>query len=201
MARVRVTEETILRGPVDPEERFARFPSYYTLKGMFFARMIAVIGTDGYEALEPHLLRPPRLGRYMPFIDYPQVDYSRLCLAAAVREWPKQPVLEAMRRLARLDFSEFAQSRIGRVSLAMTGGLGDALAKLPDLYQVSLKGGQVWAERVAGGVSVRFEDFYGWVDCYPLGTLEGVVHYYGRQPVIEAEVHDERSATYEVRWQ
>lgn len=200
MRRVQVTQGSILRGPADAEVRFARFPEHYKIKGMFFGRIVRVLGEAGYRPLEPLLVDPPRLGRYMPFADYPQVDYSRLCHAAAVHEWPSVPVPEAMRRLARLDFGEFASSTVGRVTLALTGELAESLSKLPDLYRMSLKGGRVSAEPSGDGVRVRFEDFYGWVDCYPIGTLEGVVHHYGREANIEGEIHDDRSATYEVRW-
>ncbi|NOY90621.1 MAG: DUF2378 family protein [Deltaproteobacteria bacterium] len=186
---------TPLTGSVDGEERFSHFPRHYTIKGMYFSRVLKTLG-DGLQSVEGKLLEPPRMGRYLPFRDYPQLDYSRLCLAAATRSWPVQPVPEAMRRLARLDFQQFAGSRVGRVTLALTGDLKSSLSKLPDMYRMSIKGGRVVVREEDDGLRVDFEDFYGWPDCYALGTLEGMVQHYGKQPRIHAAFHSESNASY-----
>jgi len=180
---------------VDGEERFAHFPRHYTIKGMYFTRVLTTLG-DGLAKVEDLLVDRPRNGRYLPFRDYPQVDYSRLCHAAAIRSWPTQPVPEAMRRLARLDFQQFAGSRVGRVTLALTGDLASSLRKLPDMYRMSIKGGKVVAREEDDGMRIDFEDFFGWPDCYALGTLEGIVQHYGRQPHIHAAFHSESNASY-----
>jgi len=186
---------TPLTGSVDGEERFAHFPRHYTIKGMYFSRVLATLG-DGLREVEDKLVDPPRMGRYLPFRDYPQVDYSRLCLAAARRSWPTQSVPEAMRRLARLDFQQFAGSRVGRVTLALTGDLASSLRKLPDMYRMSIKGGRVTAREEDDGMRIEFEDFYGWPECYALGTIEGIVQHYGKHPRIHAAFHSESHATY-----
>jgi len=181
-----------LTGGVDAEARFERFPRHYTIKGMFFTRVLATLG-DGIDGVRAQLVEEPR--RYLPFRDYPQVDYSRLCYAAAIRSWPAQPVPEAMRRLARLDFEQFAGSRVGRVTLALAGDLPGSLRKLPDMYRMSIKGGAVSAKLEEDGIRVDFEDFHGWADCYALGTLEGIVQHYGKTPRIHAAFHSESDAS------
>lgn len=200
MWRVTVTPRAPLVGEVDPDERFERFPRSYTLKGMFFTRILKVLGSSGYSEIEPLLIAAPRGGRYLPFRDYPQVDYSRLCYDAAVRRFPRHSVPEAMRRLARADFEEFANSKVGRVTLALTGDLTSSLMKLPDIYRMSLKGGLVSASRLEDGVRVEFDDFYGWVDCYPIGTVEGIVQHYGFTPSLEVEFLGDQRVGLEVRW-
>lgn len=188
-----------LEGDPDREARFARFPSSYTIKGMFFARPIQILG-PGYDEVEPRLRRPQAKARYLPFRDYPQEDYSRLAHAAAVKRWPRVSAREAMRQLARDDLRAFAESRVGRVVLAMTGDVAGTLLKLPDMYRMSLEGGDVEASRTAEGVRIEFDDFLGWVDCYPIGTIEGVVRHFGGSPDLDVEVHSEDSATFVVRW-
>jgi len=160
---------------------------------MYFSRVLNTLG-DGIEDVRSLLVEEPR--RYLPFRDYPQVDYSRLCLAAAVRSWPAQPVPEAMRRLARLDFQQFAGSRVGRVTLALAGDLAGSLRKLPDMYRMSIKGGTVSAKSEEDGMRVDFTEFHGWADCYALGTLEGIVQHYGKTPRIQAAFHTESDASY-----
>lgn len=200
MWRVTVTPRAPLVGEVDPEERFERFPRSYTVKGMFFSRIVKVLGSSGYAEIEPMLIAPPRGGRYLPFRDYPQVDYSRLCYDAAIRRFPRQSVPEAMRRLARADFEEFAASKVGKVTLALAGDLAGSLMKLPDMYRVSMKGGTVAATSMQDGVRLHFEDFFGWVDCYPIGTVEGIVRHYGFSPSLEVEFLGDQQAGVEVRW-
>lgn len=178
---------------MDVEARFSRFPRHYTIKGMYFTRVLSALGA-GLSDVQEKLLEQPR--RYLPFRDYPQVDYSRLCYAAAVRNWPAQPVPEAMRRLARADFEQFAGSKVGRVTLALAGDLRGSLRKLPDMYRMSIKGGTVTAKDEPEGVRIDFSDFYGWPDCYVLGTLEGIVQHFGKNPRIEAAFHSESSASY-----
>jgi uncharacterized protein (TIGR02265 family) len=194
--QTRVTSETALGGSVDPEERFGRFPADFALKGMFFSRLIE-LGEVHMTGARSRLVGPPRLGRYLPFSDYPQVDYSRLCHAVAVGRFAKLPVREAMRRLARLDYETFAESTLGRVSLAFTADADAAVLSLPRSFSAVLRGGTLTVTNVGPkAYDIRFTDFYGWVDCYPIGTIEGLLGLYGRTCAIELDLHTPISATY-----
>jgi uncharacterized protein (TIGR02265 family) len=184
---------------VDAEARFARFPRHYTLKGMFFTRVIG-LGARFFDAVRPKLIDPPRAGRYVAFADYPQVDYSRIAHAVATGLTPTLPVPEAMRQLARRDLSTFATSSIGRVSLAMLRDAEAAVLKLPDLYAAVLHGGIVTGRSLGKNeIEFTFSDYYGWVDCYPVGTIEGLVDRYGRSCHIEVDVEGALSAVYRIR--
>jgi uncharacterized protein (TIGR02265 family) len=185
-----------LVGHVDAEQRFARFPSSYLMKGMFFSRMIDLGGEKAYRDVESRLVKRPQLGRYVPFADYPQVDFSRLAHHVAITKFPGLDVVEAMRRLARTDITTFAQSTAGSVMLALVGNDPvTALLKLPDMYRASLKGGTVSARLAAPRVvELDYRDFYGWLDCYPIGHVEGLATHCGRDCEIEVEAHSEISA-------
>jgi len=190
------------KGSFDAEARFKRFPSDYTMKGMFFGHLVRTLGEQGFREVAPSLVHAPRGGRYLPFRDYPQVDYSRMAHATALRRHPYVALAEAARRVARQDFAAFAASTIGRVTLSMIGDAGSALMKFPDMYRMVLTGGSVRAAPLddATGVRLEYVDFLGWVDCYAIGTIEGLVLHYGRMPTIDVELLGEDHAIYEVRW-
>jgi uncharacterized protein (TIGR02265 family) len=192
----RIRPEVPLVGHVEAEERFARFPSSYLMKGMFFSRMIDLGGERAYREVEGRLVKRPQLGRYVPFADYPQVDFSRLAHQVAITKFPGVDVVEAMRRLARRDIETFAQSTAGSVMLALVGNDPvTALLKLPDMYRASLKGGSVKARSTAKDVvELDYVDFYGWLDCYPIGHVEGLVGHFGRRCEIEVEAGSEVAA-------
>ena len=196
-----ITKDVQLVGTVDPEERFARFPSHYTMKGMFFSRLVAIGGEPVMDAVGPLLKKRPALGRYLPFSDYPQVDYSRLAHAVAIRREPEVDAVEAMRRLARDDVRTFADSAIGSVMLALVSGdVTDALLRLPDMYRASLKGGEVTSHLDARDrVTLDYRSFHGWLECYPVGHVEGLCAHFGRSSETEIEFHDTTRATYRVR--
>lgn len=196
----RIRRDVPLLGDVDAEQRFDRFPSSYLMKGMFFNRMLALGGARVYRDVEPQLVKRPQLGRYLPFADYPQVDFSRLAHRVAITRFPRVDVVEAMRRLARDDITTFAESAVGSVMLALVGrDVVTALLKLPEMYRASLKGGEVSARRVASNVlELEYRDFYGWLDCYPIGHIEGLVFHCERSCEIEMETRSETEAVLRV---
>ena len=184
--------------PIDRDARLARFPPDATLKGMFFSRLLD-LGGRHVEAERPRLTKPPRTGHYLPFGDYPQVDFARLSFAAATGLYPGVPLAEGQRRLARHDFATFAASAVGRVSLAMMGDAESALLRLPSAYAAVLRGGTLDARRVEPEVvEIVFRNFFGSVDCYPIGTVEGVAAYFGRSCDVVALISAPGDATYRV---
>lgn len=192
---LRIRPETPLLGNVDAEERFARFPSDFTIKGMFLTRLCNIASPQVLEAVRPRLVKAPALGRYLPFADYPQVDYSRLAHAIACHRDRDVSVPEAMRRLARADVQAFATSSVGRVMLALAGDARGALLKLGDMYAVAIRGGTVRARAGAEGpIVLEFRRFYGWLDCYPIGTIEGIVEHFGTRCEIELHLWSEIDA-------
>ncbi len=183
---------------IDAEQRFGHFPKGFTLKGMFFARLLT-LNERVFPEVRSTLVEPPRGDRYLPFHDYPQVDYSRLAYAVAMRLHRGTSAPEAMRLVARQDFATFAASAVGRVSLALMGNAERAILKLPSAYAAVMKGGTVAASSTGKDeFEVVFRDFYGWVDCYPMGTLEGLVKHFGRSCSIVAELESGIHARYRI---
>ena len=200
----RIEHDVPLVGDVDPAERFERFPAGFTMKGMFFSRLLELEpATDGPRLLDRmsiELAVRPTLGRYLPFSDYPQVDYSRLAWQIATAREPAVDGVEAMRRLARLDVATFAASRLGTVVFALVGDDPvQALLKLPDMYRMSLRGGAVTARLTSPDVvELAYVDFYGWLDCYPIGHIEALCQHFGRRAQIEYDLDDELCGRFHV---
>lgn len=195
-----MTPSTPLKGSFDPEQRFALFPSTYTIKGLFFPRLVEMLG-DGFASLAPTLRMPPKDGRYVAFNDYPQSDYSRLVWAVARRCFPTLPPREAARRVAWRDIDVFGASRVGGVTLALLGDPRSALTKLPEMMNLVLKGGALLSrDRGPDRVFLEYRRFFGWIDCYVIGTLEGIVQHFGKQPTINVEITGEGEATYDIAW-
>jgi uncharacterized protein (TIGR02265 family) len=192
-------EQEVARELADARQRFARFPPDFTLKGMFFSRLLTLGGADA-RAVWPELLAAPRLGRYLPFSDYPQVDFSRIAFAAAISRFPSVPATEAMRRLGRLDYETFASSTLGRVKIAMSADAGAALESLPGDFRAVMRGGSVRTQRLSPSeFELHFDDFYGWLDCYPAGQIEGVVAHHGVQCEVQVTLRSPVSGVYRVK--
>ncbi|MGZ3421557.1 MAG: DUF2378 family protein [Polyangiales bacterium] len=189
-----------LTGGFDAEQRFAAFPRNYTIKGLFFPRLVEMLG-DGFSALVPSLAAPPRGGRYLSFSDYPQADYSRVVWAVARRSFSGISAREASRRVAWRDMETYSASRVGSVTLSLLGDPASTLSQLPRMMALVLKGGELSSRRLGEReVELTYRRFFGWVDCYAIGTLEGIVQHYDCTPEIEATLVSETEATYRVRW-
>ena len=198
-ARFTTDLDVPLLGELDAAARFRKYPAGYTLKGLFFPRYVARLKED-WDAVRASLVTPPRFGRYMPFHNYPQVDFSRVAYAAALKSFPRTPPREAVRLAARSDFGVFGRSLVGGTVLGMLSDPGSLLLKLSDGFALMLEGGTVKTMRSGDGVRLEFDQFWGWLDCYVIGILEGGVQHFGFTPTIEVELLGPSRAAYEVRW-
>lgn len=172
-----------LAGTLDVDALTARIPANYTVKGLFCSRFVERLGAD-YRKLEPQLSAAPRGGRYVPFKDYPQTDYTRIVAATAIKMFPSQPLPEAMRRIARDDFATFSASMFGKVLLSLIGDARSTLHHTPDAYHRIAPGPRVRVEDLDARVTrLTFEGHRGSLE-YTLGQLEGIVLAYQRLPTV-----------------
>lgn len=187
-----------LEGPIDVDAIAASIPPDYTVKGMFCSRFFDSLGSD-WKALLPKLKAPPRLGRYLPFQNYPQGDYAVLCAAVAAKRFPRVSMREGVRRLAREDLAVFAESMIGKVVLALAGDARTTLLRVPEAYARVTSGSTLAAmELDAGTVRIEFRGYHGMSD-YTLGQMEGVVLHYGGAPRTTVTWVSGDQVTYDVR--
>ncbi|MFW5924808.1 MAG: DUF2378 family protein [Myxococcota bacterium] len=183
--------EDALTGELDVEEKVASIPDSLQVKGMFFSRLRDRVGS-GFAELEPQLVKPPRRGHYVAFIDYPQRDYMRVAAAAAQRMYPTVSLREALRRLARTDFEVFSGSRVGKVVLATVGDAHTALLTVPRVYPKMAPGDYRMEGTDLDPETVRIEmnPTYGAWE-YVLGQLEGLVMHFGAAPRTEVSLPGE----------
>lgn len=193
------TPQKSLEGAIDYDAVFARMPETHVLKGMFFSRLVKAAG-DAWEPVKAELVAPPRFGRFVPFADYPLVDYVRITQAAAATRYPELSPREGARRLARDDLVEFGESTIGGVMLSLVRDPLGVLMKFPDAYRRVLDGSTVQAERVKDDV-VRLEwrEHYG-ISEYMFGQIEGAVMHYGATPRIRGDHPTPDFMWFEVSW-
>lgn len=191
--------ETSLEGEIDYEAVYARMPPAHTLKGMFFSRHVVTLA-DRWDALKPSLSAPPRLGRYIPFADYPLVDYVRVTEAAVAARYPALGGREGARRLARDDLAAFGESTIGGVMLSLVRDPGGVLMRFPDAYARVLAGSTVSAQRTPNGaVRLEWREHYGLSE-YTCGQLEGAVLHYGATPHVVGDHPTPDYLWFEVSW-
>lgn len=194
-----VTAGTVLHRTFDLEARLAPATTQDTLKGMFFKRVSDLAGKSGVKWETVGLRFRPPGDRYSAFSDYPVADYFRWVAAVGKALHPRQSIAEGMRRVGSRDFSEFAESRIGSVMLSFTGNAKSTLAKSGTLYTQVLKGATVDSEETKDGVVIRYRNYPGPVECYPIGTIESTCKHYGADYSIEVVVRSPLDADYFVR--
>ncbi len=197
--RLVVTSSSILDVPIDVEARIRAATDRDTLKGMFFRRVVDMATGAGVTAASAGIRSPVPSDRYVNFSDYPVADYFRWASAAAKALHPRVPLSEGIRRVGGRDFGEFAGSRVGSITLAFTGGAKGTLAKCGMLYAQVLKGPTVEAEATTEGVAIRFRNYRGPVEVYPVGTIEGTCKHFGADYSIEITIKSPTDADYFVR--
>lgn len=182
MFDVPLDPSTSLTGTFDVEAFVARYPrGGHLVKGMFCNRLVDTLGAS-FAELQAQLIAPPRGGRYLPFKDYPQADYSRIVVASAVHRFPELDLREATRRIARDDFATFAASTMGKITLSLVGDPHAALLRMPEVFARVAPGPQLKTEeRDRNTVRMVITQFFGLVE-YMLGQLEGIVMSYSQMP-------------------
>lgn len=201
----------VLGGPYGPNDPIVhgedlssvveRIPPSYRVRGLLFARLLESLEPAIWQGLAPSLREPPPRGHYVAFQSYPYADYHELLLATAGARFPSLNQCEAIRRLARDDFTTFAESVLGRVSLKLVSGPKSALLRLPGIYEAMASG--EWrvdaTELDDRTVRVSFEQYFG-VWPYQLGQVEEVVRRLGGEPFIDVRVPAPRELRLHVRY-
>jgi uncharacterized protein (TIGR02265 family) len=177
-----------LLGSYEVEEEVASIPAGYGVKGMFFDRLVIALGSD-FESVAKSLDKPPPQGRYLGFRDYPGGDFVRLAAAVARKVYPRVGLREGVRRVALDDFRVFAESVVGRVTLAVASDARSVLNKVPFIYRSLAPGDWDISAQDLDEYTVRldFRPFVGRWE-YAIGQFEGAVLHYGDRSVIH--VHE-----------
>ena len=173
-----------LHGSYDVEAEVRTVPQGYEIKGMFFDRLMVVLGSD-FAEVQGKLAKPPERGRYVAFRGYPGGDFVRLVAAAGRKAHPRVGLREAIRRLALDDFKVFSGSMVGKVTLAVVSDARSILRKVPFIYR-SLAPGKwdISAEDLNEHiVRIEFRPFIGRWE-YAVGQFESAVLRFGPRSII-----------------
>lgn len=192
MPEFHLTPDVPLRLDVDLDWAVSRTGNSYRVKGMFLNPLVRQLGA-AWEPISKELDHPPRMGRYLPFKDYPQRDMTRLMFHLGKREFPGVSVFEAFRRLSRNDFGVFAASTLGRVVLSTIRDPISALLKLPEVYVKVAPGEWTFQAQHVGrdDVELRFGPAPG-IWGAQLGQVEAIVQHFDAEPEVEVSFDAER---------
>ena len=188
-----------ISGDLDIDAMHAWTPKEDTLKGMFFSDMVAMLDAATWEGLKPKLDQPPKLGKYVPFSEYPIRDLQLIQRAVVNRRFPKLGLREGYRQLGRTAIETFRKSTVGTVIFATLSDPMSALKKYPEARNLLTRAGRVSTEaRGEREAIVRYVGFHGIAE-YDAGVLEAVVLYFKSTPTMAVTVDGEDSS-YTVRW-
>ncbi len=197
-SRLTITRGSTLEHDFDVEQRMAACPRTHTVKGMFFARLVDEATRIGVKAGSLPLDVPVDDARYVAFRDYPIRDYMRWAAALAKKAHPRVAISEGLRRVAVDDFERFIHSGLGKVMVALMSDAGAVMTRSGQLYGMVLKGPTVESERRGDEILIRYRDYHGPLECYPVGTLEGGCRHFDARYEIRVEVLSPTAADYHV---
>lgn len=198
--RFSLDPSTPLSGAFDHAARLALVPRRYTTKGMFFATVTRHLSASELVRLGDLLQAPPRLGRYMPFSDYPLRDLYALSFEAARKLFPEVQPAEGMRRLAQRTLGTFGETLLGRVTLALVESPPAALMILPETVMRMQSAGSVTATRQVDSVTIRVRDYPYWVEGNVYGLIEGAIMHFGGVPRLDVDRFSNTDIDVTARW-
>jgi uncharacterized protein (TIGR02265 family) len=178
----------------------ARLPGTATTKGMFFSRALSLV--PGQTDDEP-ILRAAGLeeSRFVPFNNYPWIDFLRLCCAVSDVIAPTRAV--GLRKIGRTLYSEFADSLAGRVTFGLLRNNADRVVSLgPKAWNMSGVPGEVVGESIDDcHYRYHFIDYPSEVaETLAVGVLEGALVECGETPRILFGQADPMHAVLDIRW-
>ncbi len=196
--RFATTADVPLHGDIDLTKLVEAIPAAHTLRGMFFNRYVAALGAE-WEELAPTLADPAKHGRYHAFEHYSARDYVRLFDRVARARFPGS-TREAYRLLARGEVEVFAESTLGKVTMALLRDPGAALMRYPEVYKMLVLGPHVsCVRRGPRCIAVTYDQHLGSVE-QSLGVVEGIVQTFEERPRVDVTVSTRRRIVYEVSW-
>jgi uncharacterized protein (TIGR02265 family) len=161
--------------PLDVGARLELIPPLATVKGMVLDGVLKETARLGQTL--------PGRGPYVGYKDYALSEFLTLQVEASAKMFPGLSSREGLRRLGQGAYPALFQSMIGRVLFGVLGKNPETLVKVaPKGYAVTGNTGQVDVlEATTQGALLRFREFYGFLDSYHIGVLEGAITACGRR--------------------
>ncbi len=197
--RFQILPSEPLDGELDVPELVRAMPSECLVKGLFFTPHVKALG-NAFAELQSALREPPKLGRYIPFSFYPLADFLFLFDKAARAHYPALPGREAHRLHARGEFEAFAQSTLGRVTMALLRDTKSALLEYPRSFNAVADGLTIRGEEVGEHqVLLHYEPYFGSRE-HAFGLVEQIVTHFGAVSTLNVAERSPSSFEISVQW-
>lgn len=188
------------RFEIDVEGIVARVPETVTSKGMFFNRCLAL--AEHHD--EDELLRAAgiEVGRFIPFADYPWVQFFRLSVAVGNAICNGRTAV-GLREIGRTLYGEFADSLAGRMTFGVLRNNADRVIGLgAKAWNMSGIPGRVHAESIGDRhYRYHFVDHPADIsETMSIGVLEGALHACGEVASLTIARADPMRAVIDIRW-
>ncbi len=184
-----------LSAPLDLEAHKRLVPVDGTVKGMFFQSVAEEVRKVSGRS-------PSSAMRHVPFRDYPLVQWIDYLVDAAHVAYPQRPAREGLRRLGQSMFPAFYASMVGKVVFSVAGGdLHRSLPLYPKIWSVISNHAYAEVDELTSNrVVIRQRHVWDFVDSFQLGSLEGGMRVFGKNPHVKVAVLSPCDADFEITW-
>ena len=170
-------------------------------KGMFINRSLA-LGRKHAEEYELIAAAGLEEDHFIPFKDYPWVDFIRVCCAVSDVLYEDRRTA-GLRHIGRTFYSEFADSVAGRVTFGLLRNNADRVIALgTKAWNMSGSPGEVVSESIGDRhYRYHYTAFPAEVaETLAVGVLEGALAECGEQPQLRFAAADPMNSVIDIRW-
>lgn len=190
----RVFVEPNWKAPIHWEERIDAIPATANARGMFFQFLI--------DALGPRVALQIEAPTYIAFKSYPLREYVSLLARGSRVAFPSLASSEAVRRLGRLVYPNYAKTITGTAVFAVAGRNFRRIVELcPRAYEIGMTPGKVKIVSCEEGRAVvQLQDIWNVPEFHQVGVWEGGMDVCNVKGLIKTRVRNHGTCDFEVTW-
>jgi uncharacterized protein (TIGR02265 family) len=189
-----VFKEPDWEASIDFEARLAAIPEGAQVRGMFVQYLIEAVGADPAPYFGPR--------RYVGFKTYSMREYVEVLRWGARTAFPQLPQAEAVRRLGRCIYPNYANTVTGTAIFAVAGRDFKRVVELtPAAYRVSVPSSQINVRMLEDRHAiVELRDLWNLPDFHQVGIWEGAMQVCRAVGRIQVKVLGFDAVDFEIRW-
>lgn len=179
---------------IDFEARLAAVPERAQVRGMFLQYLIEAVGHDPAPFFGPR--------RYVAFKTYSIREYLEILRWGARTAFPYLPQAEAVRRLGRCIYPNYANTVTGLAIFAVAGRDFTRVVELtPAAYKVSVPPGRITVRLLEERHAiVELRDIWNLPDFHQVGIWEGAMQVCRAIGHIQVDVLGFDAVDFDIRW-
>jgi len=180
--------------PINFDEEIAAIPAHATVRGMFLQFLVESLGARAAEQLQ--------VPRYIAFKSYPMRDYVSLLARGSRIVFPGVAPAEAVRRLGRVVYPNYARTMTGTAVFAVAGRDFRRIVELcPRAYQIGMTPGDVKVRSISDGHAfVELREIWNLPEFHQVGVWEGAMEVCGVTGTIATHRLRHGAVDFDVRW-